>query len=68
MCNRPQAWSNRTRYPVHLHAAQQMDLDHPQYRRHRPPPRRTTRRKRPPARSSSATLAEARHPIVGMPA
>ncbi|WP_159052314.1 RNaseH domain-containing protein [Streptomyces longwoodensis] len=32
LCNRPQAWSDRTRYPVHLHAAQQMDLDHPQYR------------------------------------
>ncbi|MEU3047996.1 RNaseH domain-containing protein [Streptomyces sp. NPDC006984] len=36
LCNRPLAWSNRTRYPVHLHAAQQMDLDHPQYRRTAP--------------------------------
>ncbi|MGW1130451.1 RNaseH domain-containing protein [Streptomyces griseoluteus] len=32
----PSPWSNRTRYPVHLHAAQQMDLDHPQYRRTAP--------------------------------
>lgn len=33
LCHQPLAWTSRTRYPVHLHAAQQMDLDHPQYRR-----------------------------------
>jgi hypothetical protein len=33
LCHQPLAWTARTRYPVHLHAAQQMDLDHPQYRR-----------------------------------
>jgi hypothetical protein len=33
LCHQSLAWSNRTRYPVQLHAAQQMDLDHPQYRR-----------------------------------
>ncbi|MFD7881879.1 RNaseH domain-containing protein [Streptomyces bauhiniae] len=30
------AWSERTRYPAPLHAALQMDLDHPQYRRSAP--------------------------------
>jgi hypothetical protein len=33
LCHQPLAWTERTRYPVHLHTAQQMDLDHPQYRR-----------------------------------
>jgi hypothetical protein len=33
LCHQPLAWTGRTRYPVHLHAAEQMDLDHPQYRR-----------------------------------
>ncbi len=33
LCHQSLAWINRTRYPVHLHAAQQMDNDHPQYRR-----------------------------------
>lgn len=33
LCHQSLAWTNRTRYPVHLHAAQQMDLDHPHYRR-----------------------------------
>ncbi|EGG48279.1 hypothetical protein RKD19_000007 [Streptomyces canus] len=33
LCHQTLAWANRTRYPVPLHAAQQMDLDHPQYRR-----------------------------------
>jgi hypothetical protein len=33
LCHQPLAWTERTRYPVHLHAAEQMDLDHPQYRR-----------------------------------
>lgn len=36
LCHQPLAWTERTRYPVHLHAAQQMDLDHPQYRRSAP--------------------------------
>jgi hypothetical protein len=33
LCHQPLAWTSRTRYSVHLHAAQQMDHDHPQYRR-----------------------------------
>jgi len=33
LCHQPLAWTGRTRYPVHLRAAEQMDLDHPQYRR-----------------------------------
>jgi hypothetical protein len=33
LCHQPLAWANRTKYPVQLHAAWQMDLDHPQYRR-----------------------------------
>jgi hypothetical protein len=33
LCHQTLAWTGRTRYPVPLHAAQQMDLDHPQYRR-----------------------------------
>ncbi|GLF95259.1 RNaseH domain-containing protein [Streptomyces yaizuensis] len=30
------SWTDRTRYPAPLHAALQMDLDHPQYRRSAP--------------------------------
>ncbi|GHJ49064.1 hypothetical protein Cs7R123_64060 [Catellatospora sp. TT07R-123] len=33
LCHQSLAWTSRTRYSVQLHAAQQMDLDHPQYRR-----------------------------------
>jgi hypothetical protein len=33
LCHQSLAWTNRTRYPVQLHAALQMDKDHPQYRR-----------------------------------
>ncbi|WP_198152848.1 RNaseH domain-containing protein [Pseudofrankia sp. DC12] len=33
LCHQTQFWSDRARYPVPLHAAKQMDLDHPQYRR-----------------------------------
>jgi hypothetical protein len=33
LCHQTLGWTGRTRYPVHLHAAEQMDLDHPQYRR-----------------------------------
>jgi len=29
LCHQPLGWTGRTRYPVHLHAAEQMDLDHP---------------------------------------
>ncbi|TMR40883.1 RNaseH domain-containing protein [Actinomadura geliboluensis] len=35
LCNQPLTWANRTRYSAPLHAAQKMDLDHPQYRRTR---------------------------------
>ncbi|MFJ2034146.1 RNaseH domain-containing protein [Streptosporangium sp. NPDC087985] len=37
LCHQTIAWSDRSRYPVPLHAAKQMDLDHPQYRRSAPP-------------------------------
>lgn len=33
MCNQTLYWTGRSRYPAPLHAAKQMDLDHPQYRR-----------------------------------
>ncbi|MFB8037489.1 RNaseH domain-containing protein [Streptomyces sp. NPDC056004] len=36
LCSRTMAWRNRTSYPVPVHAAYQMDLDHPQYRRTAP--------------------------------
>ncbi|MFI8456862.1 RNAseH domain-containing protein [Kitasatospora sp. NPDC085464] len=36
MATHPLAWSNRTKYPIALHAAVQMDKDHPQYRRTAP--------------------------------
>ncbi|MFD4170504.1 RNaseH domain-containing protein [Streptomyces albidoflavus] len=37
LCHQTIAWSDRSRYPVPLHAAKQLDLDHPQYRRSAPP-------------------------------
>ncbi|MFJ8770380.1 RNaseH domain-containing protein [Streptomyces clavifer] len=33
LCHQSLSWSDRTRYPVPLHSAKQMDEDHPQYRR-----------------------------------
>ncbi|WP_201776583.1 RNaseH domain-containing protein [Allosalinactinospora lopnorensis] len=33
LCHQTMFWSDRARYPVPLHAAQQMDDDHPQHRR-----------------------------------
>lgn len=33
LCHQTQFWDGRSRFPVPLHAAKQMDLDHPQYRR-----------------------------------
>jgi hypothetical protein len=33
LCHQTLGWTSRTRYPVQLHAAEQMDQDHPQYRR-----------------------------------
>ncbi|WP_434592023.1 RNaseH domain-containing protein [Streptomyces sp. A5-4] len=33
LCHQSQFWDGRSRFPVPLHAAKQMDLDHPQYRR-----------------------------------
>ncbi|WP_063797927.1 RNaseH domain-containing protein [Saccharothrix sp. NRRL B-16348] len=33
LCHQAQFWDGRSRLPVPLHAAKQMDLDHPQYRR-----------------------------------
>ena len=37
LCHQALTWSDRVRLPVPLHAAKQMDLDHPQYRRTAPP-------------------------------
>lgn len=36
MCDQALSWSDRTRYPAPLHAALQMDLDHPHFRRSAP--------------------------------
>ncbi|WP_188308978.1 RNaseH domain-containing protein [Streptomyces sp. CBMA123] len=33
LCHQALAWKHRTRYPIALHAALQMDKDHPQFRR-----------------------------------
>lgn len=33
LCHQTMYWSGRARYPVALHAAIQMDEDHPRYRR-----------------------------------
>ncbi|WP_309114763.1 RNaseH domain-containing protein [Saccharothrix sp.] len=33
LCHQAQFWDGRSRLPIPLHAAKQMDLDHPQYRR-----------------------------------
>jgi hypothetical protein len=33
LCDHTIAWDGRTRYPVPLHGAHQMDKDHPEYRR-----------------------------------
>lgn len=37
LCHQTVAWSDCSRYPVPLHAAKELDLDHPQYRRSAPP-------------------------------
>ncbi|MFI9788622.1 RNaseH domain-containing protein [Kitasatospora sp. NPDC051984] len=36
MCDQALSWSDRTKYPAPLHAALQMDLDHPNLRRSAP--------------------------------
>ncbi|WP_419197626.1 RNaseH domain-containing protein [Microbispora hainanensis] len=36
LCHQTLFWPDRSRFPVPLHAARQMDLDHPQYRRTAP--------------------------------
>jgi hypothetical protein len=33
LCDHTVAWDSRTRYPIPLHGAHQMDKDHPEYRR-----------------------------------
>jgi hypothetical protein len=33
LCHQAQFWDGRSTFPVPLHAAKQMDVDHPQYRR-----------------------------------
>ncbi|MCM9082405.1 RNAseH domain-containing protein [Streptomyces spororaveus] len=42
LCHQTLFWSDRARFPVPLHAAKQMDLDHPQYRRRAPPEEKPT--------------------------
>ncbi|MFI1727709.1 RNaseH domain-containing protein [Streptomyces acidicola] len=37
VCHQTIAWSDRSRYPMPLHSAKQLDLGHPQYRRSAPP-------------------------------
>ncbi|GAA0956350.1 RNaseH domain-containing protein [Actinocorallia libanotica] len=37
LCHQTIAWSDRSRYPAPLHAAKQIDRDHPEYRRTAPP-------------------------------
>lgn len=42
LCHQTQFWDGRSRFPVPLHAAKQMDLDHPQYRRTAAPEEKPT--------------------------
>ncbi|WP_328928465.1 RNAseH domain-containing protein [Streptomyces sp. NBC_00190] len=42
LCHQTLFSSDRARFPVPLHAAKQMDLDHPQYRRTAPPEEKPT--------------------------
>ncbi|GAA0400521.1 hypothetical protein GCM10009541_49580 [Micromonospora gifhornensis] len=42
LCHQTLFWSDRSRFPVPLHAAKQMDLNHPQYRRTAPPEEQQT--------------------------
>lgn len=42
LCHQAQFWDGRSRFPVPLHAAEQMDLDHPQYRRTAAPEEKPT--------------------------
>ena len=42
LCHQAQFWDGRSRFPVPLHAAKQMDLDHPQYRRKAAPEEKPT--------------------------
>jgi len=42
LCHQAQFWDGRSRFPVPVHAAKQMDLDHPQYRRTATPEERPT--------------------------
>jgi hypothetical protein len=41
LCHQAQFWDGRSAFPVPLHAAKQMDLDHPQYRRTAAPEEKT---------------------------
>jgi hypothetical protein len=53
LCHQAQFWDGRSRFPVPLHAAEQMDLDHPQYRRTAAP------EKKPTAEPGAAEFSEA---------
>jgi hypothetical protein len=55
LCHQAQFWDGRSRFPVPLHAAKQMDLDHPQYRRTAAPEEKPTAE--PGAAEPSATSA-----------
>jgi RNaseH domain of pPIWI_RE/pPIWI_RE module N-terminal domain/MID domain of pPIWI_RE len=52
LCHQAQFWDGRSRFPVPLHAARQMDLDHPQYRR------TATLEKKPIAEPGAAEFSE----------
>jgi RNaseH domain of pPIWI_RE/pPIWI_RE module N-terminal domain/MID domain of pPIWI_RE len=55
LCHQTLFWSDRSRFPVPLHAARQMDLDHPQYRRTAAPEEQQTTE---PGSDEAATAPE----------
>jgi hypothetical protein len=59
LCHQTQFWDGRSRFPVPLHAAKQMDLDHPQYRRTVAP------EKKPAAEPGAAEPSEASETSAG---
>ena len=56
LCHQTQFWDGRSRFPVPVHAAKQMDLDHPQYRRTAVPEEKPTTE--PGAAESSEASAD----------
>ncbi|WP_405818002.1 RNAseH domain-containing protein [Streptomyces sp. NBC_01390] len=53
LCHQTLFWSDRARFPVPLHAARQMDLDHPQYR---PPPSQVLTARHPSSRGRGTAV------------